>query len=324
MIKDLEIPKLLILLILLITAIILFLIYGIPTDANEFLIIYILKTRYQKLIALILVGICIGSSSLIFQTLTNNRLLTPSIIGLDSLYVLIQTGLMYLIGAQRVIKFSSFSSFLLSLLLMVGFAYLLFTILFRNKKQSLYFVLLAGLIFNTLFSSISSFIQDIMDPNDFMILQNQLFASFNAINTKILWISFIIIVVSFAINWPFIKELDVLLLGKENAISLGIPYQKLTTRIFLWLALMVAIATALVGPITFLGLLVAHITYHSFHTFRHQILVPIAIVICIFTLVLGQHLVQNLLHLTVQLSVLLNLIGGSYFIFTLIKGRKNL
>ncbi|HGD0713587.1 TPA: iron chelate uptake ABC transporter family permease subunit [Streptococcus agalactiae] len=102
MIKDLEIPKLLILLILLITAIILFLIYGIPTDANEFLIIYILKTRYQKLIALILVGICIGSSSLIFQTLTNNRLLTPSIIGLDSLYVLIQTGLMYLIGAQRV------------------------------------------------------------------------------------------------------------------------------------------------------------------------------------------------------------------------------
>lgn len=85
MIKDLEIPKLLILLILLITAIILFLIYGIPTDANEFLIIYILKTRYQKLIALILVGICIGSSSLIFQTLTNNRLLTPSIIGLDSL-----------------------------------------------------------------------------------------------------------------------------------------------------------------------------------------------------------------------------------------------
>lgn len=282
MIKDLEIPKLLILLILLIAAIILFLIYGIPTDANEFLIIYILKTRYQKLIALILVGICIGSSSLIFQTLTNNRLLTPSIIGLDSLYVLIQTGLMYLIGAQRVIKFSSFSSFLLS------------------------------------------FIQAIMDPNDFMILQNQLFASFNAINTKILWISFIIIVVSFVINWPFIKELDVLLLGKENAISLGISYQKLTTRIFLWLALMVAIATALVGPITFLGLLVAHITYHSFHTFRHQILVPIAIVICIFTLVLGQHLVQNLLHLTVQLSVLLNLIGGSYFIFTLIKGRKNL
>ena len=300
MIKDLEIPKLLILLILLIAAIILFLIYGIPTDANEFLIIYILKTRYQKLIALILVGICIGSSSLIFQTLTNNRLLTPSIIGLDSLYILIQTGLLYLIGAQRVIKFSSFSSFLLSLLLMVGFAYLLFTILFRNKKQSLYFVLLAGLIFNTLFSSISSFIQAIMDPNDF------------------------IIVVSFVINWPFIKELDVLLLGKENAISLGISYQKLTTRFFLWLALMVAIATALVGPITFLGLLVAHITYHSFHTFRHQILVPIAIVICIFTLVLGQHLVQNLLHLTVQLSVLLNLIGGSYFIFTLIKGRKNL
>ncbi|MBW1570920.1 iron chelate uptake ABC transporter family permease subunit, partial [Streptococcus sp. SPC0] len=129
------------------------------------------------------------------------------------------------------------------------------------KKQSLYFVLLAGLIFNTLFSSISSFIQAIMDPNDFMILQNQLFASFNAINTKILWISFIIIVVSFVINWPFIKELDVLLLGKENAISLGISYQKLTTRFFLWLALMVAIATALVGPITFLGLLVAHITY---------------------------------------------------------------
>lgn len=64
---------------------------------------YALYRRIPKVYAMILTGGAIGFSSLIFQTVTNNRILTPSILGIDSLYVLIQTTVVFLLGSSSVI-----------------------------------------------------------------------------------------------------------------------------------------------------------------------------------------------------------------------------
>ena len=58
---------------------------------------YALYRRIPKIYAMILTGTAIGFSSLIFQTVTNNRILTPSILGIDSLYVLLQTTVVFLL-----------------------------------------------------------------------------------------------------------------------------------------------------------------------------------------------------------------------------------
>ena len=303
--------------------ILIFMTDGIQMDINVFLLQYLIKTRYQKLLALLLTALCIAVSTVIFQTITDNRILTPSIIGLDNLYVLIQTVLLYSLGAQKMMKISATGNYWLSLVLMLGFSFLLFRILFRYQHYSLYFILLIGTILSTLFASLSSFLQMIIDPNDYLILQSSLFASFNAINTDILLLASLLVFFALLIHYPYFKYLDVLLLGREKALNLGIPYNQVVVRLFLLVSLLVSVSTSLVGPITFLGLLLANLAYQMFKTYKHSILLPGAVLLGSLALIGGQYLVQNVFSLNVQLSVILNFLGGLYFIIILLKeGRR--
>src|SRR5690625_7066209 len=60
---------------------------------------YILTRRFTRLLAIVITGAVIAVATIIFQTITNNRLLTPSLIGLDSLYQLIQTFIIFFYGS---------------------------------------------------------------------------------------------------------------------------------------------------------------------------------------------------------------------------------
>ncbi|MEX2783889.1 iron chelate uptake ABC transporter family permease subunit [Streptococcus sp. H49] len=292
---------------------------GIRLDGNTFLLQYLIKTRYQKLLALLLTAFCIAVSTLIFQTITDNRILTPSIMGLDNLYVLIQTVLLYGLGSQKMMRLPAWGNYCFSLVAMLVFSYLLFRLLFRYQRYSLYFMLLTGTILNTLFASMSSFLQMIIDPNDYLILQSSLFASFNAINTDVLFLSGLAVFLAFLIHYPDFKYLDVLWLGKEKAVNLGLPYNRILVRFFLLVSLLVSVSTSLVGPITFLGLLLANLAYQLFKTYKHSLLLPGAVLLGIIALVGGQYLVESIFALNVQLTVVLNLLGGSYFIIILLK-----
>ncbi len=128
---------------------------------------YALPRRAKSVLAIIIVGAVIAFSTLVFQTITNNRILTPSIIGLDSLYVLIQTILVFVFGTAGIVAVSRYVNYGLSIVFMVLFALLLYVMLFRREQQNLYFLLLVGIVFGTLFSSLSTFMQVIIDPNDF-------------------------------------------------------------------------------------------------------------------------------------------------------------
>lgn len=60
---------------------------------------YALPRRLKKIAAFILTGGSIAFATVIFQTVTNNKILTPGIIGLDSLYMLIQTTIIFAFGS---------------------------------------------------------------------------------------------------------------------------------------------------------------------------------------------------------------------------------
>ena len=63
---------------------------------------YALSQRIPKLLAIILTGVCISISTTIFQNITGNNILTPNVMGLDSLYVLIQTVIVFVLGSSSV------------------------------------------------------------------------------------------------------------------------------------------------------------------------------------------------------------------------------
>ncbi|WP_186578200.1 iron chelate uptake ABC transporter family permease subunit [Aquibacillus kalidii] len=282
---------------------------------------YILPRRGTRILAIVITGGVIALSTIIFQTITNNRILTPSVIGLDSLYLLIQTFIIFVLGSTSSTATNHNLNFGISVILMIGFAFLLYKILFR-KHQNIYFLLLIGLIFGTFFGSLSSFMQVLIDPNEFSIIQNRMFASFNNVNTDILYLSIIIIVIVLIYFMRFYKYLDVLSLGKENAINLGIDYDYLVKRLLIIIAILVSVATALVGPIMFLGLLVANVAHEFLRTYRHNYLIFGSIFISIIALVGGQLIVDRVFSFATTLSVIINFVGGAYFLYLILKENK--
>ncbi|GAA0431252.1 petrobactin ABC transporter permease YclO [Lentibacillus halophilus] len=283
---------------------------------------YILTRRLNKILAIILTGSSIGVSTIIFQTITNNKILTPNIIGLDSLYMLIQTVVVFTFGANTLTMMNSNIHFLISVGLMLVFSALLYTFLFKREGQNIYYLLLVGLILGTLFSSISSFMQILIDPNEFLVVRDSMFASFNNVNTQLLLISSVSVVLIGLYFLRFIKYLDVLSLGKEQAINLGVSYDPVVKRLLMIIAVLVSISTALVGPITFLGLLVANITYHFMGTYQHKHLFAGSIFISIISLIGAQMLVERVFHFSTSVSVIINLVGGLYFLYLLLKESK--
>lgn len=286
---------------------------------------YALPRRGIKVLAMVITGCAIAYSTVIFQTITHNRILTPSIMGLDALYLLLQTVLIFFLGSDHITIVNKQVNFILSVVAMIIFALLLYRFLFNNSKgnQPIYFLLLIGIIVGTFFSSISTFLQVLIDPNEFSIVQDRMFASFNNVSTDLVWLALMITAIVFLIGWRSIHFLDVLSLGRETAINLGVPYESIVKKMLVVSAVLIAISTALVGPITFFGLIVANLSYQFFKSYRHSILITGAMLMSIVALVGGQWIVERIFTFSTTLSVIINFIGGIYFIYLLLKESKS-
>lgn len=186
----------------------------------------------------------------------------------------------------------------------------------------MYFLLLIGLVLGTLFSTISSFLQLIIDPNEFLIIEGQMFASFNRINTDLFWYALGLLILSFIIGFRKIKHLDLIALGRENAINLGLNYNKSIKMYLFIIAVLVSVSTALVGPMTFLGILVTNLTYELFKTYKHSILIPACCLVSCIAILGGQFIVERLFNFNTTISIIINFIGGIYFMFLLLKAKK--
>ncbi|ECS0055863.1 iron chelate uptake ABC transporter family permease subunit [Campylobacter jejuni] len=282
---------------------------------------YALKSRFLQIAAIIIVAICIAVSTVIFQTLCNNKILTPAIIGLDSLYMLLQSALIFSFGAANLSVYKNDINFLITLVCMVVFSLGLYKILFSSDR-SIYLIMLLGLVFGTLFSTLSSFFEVLIDPDEFMVIQGRMFASFDNIAFDVLILAYIISFLSFIWIFRYMKFLDPLNLGKDLAINLGINYQKISKQLMIIIAILTSISTALVGPITFLGLLVVNITYELFKTAKHSILLSACILISILALLGGVFFVSRVFDYNATISVVINFLGGIYFIYLVLKGNK--
>lgn len=283
---------------------------------------YVVPNRAIKILAIVLTGAAISISTVVFQTITNNRILTPSIIGLDSLYMLIQTFLIFAFGATSTTVMDKNINFFICTTLMIGFAGVLYKFLFQKEGRNIYFLLLVGMVMGIFFQSFSSFMQVIIDPNDFLVIQDRMFASFNNINTDLLIVSILLLFLVFLYFMRFAKYLNVLSLGRDAAINLGVDFDHVVKRLLIIVAVLVSISTSLVGPIMFLGLLVSNVSYQFIKTYRHSYIIASSIFISIIALVGGLLIVERVFTFSTTISVIINFIGGLYFIYLLIKERK--
>lgn len=279
---------------------------------------FALKLRGKKLLAFVVVGLLTSFSTISFQTISQNHFLTPSILGFDSLYVLIQTVLFFILGQSRQ---GDPKLFVFNIVIMVILSVLLFSTLLKKEKQDLFLLLMIGMILGTLFRSISTFLQVLMDPNEYDKLQGKLFASFSNVDVSLLTLVIPVVIILMILFFKVSAKLDVLHLGIEQATNLGIDVQKFRKYVLFLISLSVAIATALIGPITFLGFIVANVTYQWMNTYKHTYLFISGALLSILFLVAGQFLVEQVFHMNTTLSVVIEFSGGLYFVWKLLKEK---
>lgn len=278
---------------------------------------FALPLRSKKLLALIVVGYAIGVSTLLFQTLTHNPILTPSLLGFDSLYVLLQSLLVFFLGSIHYASINPIIKFGLEIALMFGASLLLFQLLFSKSSQDLTRLILVGVIFGILFRSMSALIARLINPDDFVVVQAASYAQFNTVSLDLLGISILICTISAVFIWRWRYQCDVLMLGKAQAINLGIHYQRLTFGLLSLISILVATATALVGPVTFFGLLVCALTNRLTNQMSHSKRLVLVSLIAMICLILGQTIFEQLLGMAGVLSVVIELAGGVVFLLLL-------
>ncbi|MFT4104730.1 MAG: iron chelate uptake ABC transporter family permease subunit [Lacrimispora sp.] len=312
--------------ILLITLIILgiFASYGllvyknpVPIESPSF--IPVVRRRLFALTAMIISAVCQSLSTVAFQSITNNRIITPSLLGFEALYSAIHTGTMFFFGASAFISFSGMESFVFQVVVMVLMCLILYGWLLSGKYGNLQLMLLIGIIMGSGLRSLSSFMKRLLEPSEFDILQARLFGSVNNADSEYFPIAIPVVAVTALLLLVYSKKLNVVSLGKDCSTSLGIKHQTSVIYSLVLVSVLMSISTALVGPLTFYGFLVATLSYQAAPTYDHRYVFPMALAIGFLIITGAYFLMYHVFNAQGVVSVIIEMFGGITFLIVFLK-----
>ncbi len=289
---------------------------------NQKLFAYVMKIRTPKLIVMLITAFAIGGASIVFQSIINNTIVTPCLLGMNSLYTLIHTAIVFFAGSGSLLARNANAAFAADLLLMGVVATVVYSYLFKKTRHNVLYVLLIGTVLSSFFSSIQTTLTRVMDPNEYDSLLSTLVASFSNINSEIILFSVVVLAVVIFVLRKDLALLNVITLGKDQAVNLGVDYDRTIRRLLLGVTLCIAVATAMVGPISFLGLIIANLSRQLLKTFRHGQLILGSALFGMIVLVGGQLIVEQVFTYAIPVSVFITVGGGIYFLYLLLTNRR--
>ncbi|KMM78502.1 iron chelate uptake ABC transporter family permease subunit [Pseudomonas deceptionensis] len=282
---------------------------------------YVIPKRIARLTAMLIGGVCVAWSSITFQTLTGNRILTPAIMGYEAVFVLLQALLVLFLGSYSTVLLGINGNFLLSVLVMLGYSWAIHRWLFRDGKSNVYFLLLIGLVLTMVIGTFTQFVQLKVSPGEFSVLQGFSLASFNRAQPQQLFYSGLVVAAVCLVGLKTLPTLDVLSLGRDQAMSLGVDYRRSVRLHLALIAALVAVSTSLLGPTAFMGIFVANITYALARTFRHRVTLALGSVIAVGMFIVAQLLVEHVFNYKTTVGILVNLVCGGYFLVLMVRTR---
>ena len=285
---------------------------------NPKLFQYILSLRIPTLVVMLIASFAIGSASLIFQSIINNRIVTPCLLGMNAMYTLVHTAVIFVAGSGSILATSPNLSFAIDLIVMSVVATFIYSFLFEKTGNNVLYVLLIGTVLSSFFGSIQSTMIRVMDPNEYDALLTTLVADFNNVNVEVICFSLILLMALTIFLWKDLMLLDVITLGKEQAINLGVDYERTVRRLLLGVVLCIAVATAMVGPISFLGLIIANLARQLLKTHKHSQLILGSALMGMLAIIAGQLVSQHIFSYAVPISTFITIGGGVYFLYLLL------
>ena len=285
---------------------------------------FALARRATVLGAMVVAAFAHGVGTVLFHTATGNRILTPSIIGFDAMYTLMQTLTVFAFGATAIATSESIAKLLTQTALMVVAATVLYGWLLAGERSSVMLLLLVGVVLGLAFDSVSSFVQRLLSPTEHDMLSIELLGRISQVEPDYLPLALAVCAIVGTVVWLRRRRLDVLLLGRDQAVTLGVHHRTELIVALALVALLIAFATALIGPMTFFGFLVATLAYRLVGDYRHAFVLPFAWGLGVLALVLAQLVMEHVLDANGLLTVIIEVIGGVVFLVLLITSRRSL
>ncbi|WP_311487892.1 iron chelate uptake ABC transporter family permease subunit [uncultured Helcococcus sp.] len=301
-------------------------IYGLLTYNNPVAIdspsfLPVIKRRQNAIIAMLIAATCHAFATLLFQTVTNNRIITPSLLGFEAVYSTINTATMYFLGINSFIALSGITFYLSQIGIMILISLLLFSTLLK-KDRGVDFLLLVGIIMGQGLRSISAFMRRLLSPSEFDVLQAKLFASVNNSDSSYFLISAILVVLVVGIIFSRRSKLNVIGLGSSASTNLGIDYKKTVIYSLIGISILMSVSTALIGPMNFFGFLIVSLTYEFANTYDHKYLFMMALFLAFFILTTSYFIMNHIFNANGVVSILIELVGGLYFIYIVFRKGK--
>ena len=282
----------------------------------------IAQMRGTSVIVMAVVAFCQAVATVSFQTVTENRIITPSIMGFEALYISVQTAGVYFFGIAGLVALQGNVQFVLQIAIMVGLSVLLYGWLLSGRYANLQVMLLIGIIIGGGLGSVSAFMQRLLTPSEFDVLTAKMFGNVSNADPGQLPIAIPLALAAGILLWSGSRRLNLLALGKDITMGLGINHRRELIRTLVLVSVLMAVSTALVGPMTFLGFLVATLAYQFADTYDHRYVFPISVLTGFVVLSGAYFVMKNIFYAQGVVSIIIELVGGTLFLIVILrKGR---
>ena len=282
---------------------------------------YILSLRLPTLLCMVIASVAIGAATLIFQSIVNNRIVTPALLGMNAIYSFLHTAVIFVVGTGSILYLNANLAFCVDLVTMGTIATFVYWYLFKKTGHNILYIMLIGTVLSSLFGSVQSSMIRVMEPDAYDALLTTLVADFNNVNGEIILLSAVSMAVIGIILYKDLKNLDVIAMGRDQAINLGVDYDRSIRRLLFGVVLCISVATATIGPVSFLGLIVANLARQVLRTYKHSSLILGASLLGMVALIGGQLVSQHVFHFTVPVSTFVTIAGGVYFLYLLLSKK---
>lgn len=279
----------------------------------------LLNFRLPKAITAILTGAALSVAGLLMQTLFRNPLADPYILGVSS-GASLGVALVMMASALLPVIFIS-SGWGLIIAAIIGAALVLLLVVGVSfKVQNSVSLLIVGLMFGTMASSLVSIMQFYSNPDAVKLFVMWNMGSLSAVTWNYMYVLFPVILTGLLIAFLLTKRLNGLLLGENYARGLGIPI--IQTRILIVIAtgILAGSVTAFTGPIAFVGVAVPHIARGLFRSARHQHLLPACILSGASLLLICDIISQIPAH-ALPVNIISALFGAPVIIWIILKRK---
>ncbi|NLO85942.1 MAG: iron chelate uptake ABC transporter family permease subunit [Clostridiales bacterium] len=295
------------------------LVYNNPVPVTSASFLPVVKRRMNAVIAMIIAAVCQSVSTVAFQSITNNKIITPSLLGFEALYSTIQTSTIFFFGVKALISFTGVQAFAFQVSAMVIMCLILYGWLLSGKYGNLQLMLLVGVIMGTGLKSLSSFMRRLLAPSEFDILQARLFGSVNNADSSLYPIAIPIVIVVSLLLLLHSKKLNVMSLGQDSATTLGVNYRASMIYSLILVSILMSISTALVGPLTFYGFLVATLSYQAAPTYDHKYIFPMSLAIGFLIITGAYFFMYHVFNAQGVVSVIIEMFGGITFLVVILR-----